>query len=135
MEMNVTNLPITIFSLFNVQWLILIVCLLMFFKMHKLYYVFVLVILLFNYGITFLTEDTTRIFSLLSWGVLMQCMFHSYQLAQSAHEHDWEAPYPKQFLQALITIGLISLIAPHYYIWNGKIYPTPFYIFLSRFIK
>lgn len=132
-NMNSVNFPMTISSLFNIQWLIIIVCLIMFFKMDKFYYFSVIAILLFNYGVTFFTEDTTRIYSLLSWGVLLECVFHSYKLA--LNNNDKETSYQKQFLQALIIIGFSSLIAARYYSWDGEIHPTPFYTFLKLVIK
>ncbi len=131
-KLNFTNFPAAIFSLFNIQWLILLTCLIMFFKKDKPYYSSLLIILLFNYGITFFTVDTTRIFSLLSWGVLINCVFHSYELSvnSSAQENSSQ----KQFLQALIVIGLISFITPRYYAWKGHIYSAPFYALLT-FLK
>jgi len=124
-SMNVDNLPISIFSLFNIHWLTLLVCLSMFFKKDKLFYSMVLLASLINYGMTFFTLDTTRIFSLLSWGVLFMCILHSYKLASSIHGDDPD--YLKQLLEALIIIGLISFITPRYYSWAGEIHTTPFY--------
>ncbi len=132
-NMNVVNFPMTIFSLFNIQWLIIFICVIMFFKMDKFYYSSILIILFFNYGVTFFTEDTTRIFSLLSWGILLQCVFYSHKLALK--NNTIETPYQKQFIQALIIIGLLSIVTPHYYSWNGKIHVTPFYEFMLRVIR
>jgi hypothetical protein len=127
---NLAAFPMTIYSLFNIFWLIIPICLFMFFNKDRRYYFFIFAILAFNYSVTFFSLDTTRIFSLLSWGVLIHCIFHSFELA------DKEDPsYKKQFLQALIVIGAVSLIAPRYYAWAGAIHTTPFYVFLRYGIK
>ena len=81
-KVNFSKLPLTLFSLFNIQWLIIPICFIMFFKKDRRYYSSILAMLLFNYGVTFFSQDTTRIFSLLSWGILIRCIFHSYDLAQ-----------------------------------------------------
>ena len=128
LKMNALNFPITLFSLFNVQWLILFLCLVMFFKRGRLFYSLVLAALLVNYGFTFFTLDTTRIFSLLSWGILFECIFHSYKLASTENANNPEVQ--KQFLQSLILIGIASFIAPRYFSWAGEIHTTPFYQFM-----
>ncbi|HKJ38563.1 MAG TPA: hypothetical protein VJ972_07290, partial [Anaerolineales bacterium] len=74
--------------------------------------------------------DTTRIFSLISWGVLLVCIFHSYKLARSMQ--DEEPDYYNHFLQALILIGIISLITPRYFSWAGEIHSTPFFEWMGK---
>lgn len=131
-KLNVTHLPLSLFSFFNIQWLAVIVCFLMFFKWDKRFYLSVSALLLLNYGITFFSLDTTRIFSLLSLGVFMLCLFHSHQLAASHPESTQE--YQKQFMQALILTGMISIFSPRYFSWVGEIHATPFYEFLRQLI-
>jgi hypothetical protein len=132
-KMNLANFPMSMFSLFNIHWLILFVCLIMFFKKDKRFYWLVLLALLFNYGLTFFTLDTTRVFSLLSWGVLFQCIFHSYKLAIA--EFPEEDSYQKQYMKALIVIGIVSFITPRYFSWAGEIHATPFYDFLRKILR
>lgn len=132
-KMNGLNLPITMSSLFNIHWLILLLCLVMFFKEDKLFYSLVVATLVINYGFTFFTLDTTRIFSLLSWGVLFVCIFHSFNLVRKRDENGIEAQ--KQLLQALIIIGIASLITARYFSWAGEIHTTPFYQFLRTVFK
>ena len=129
-KMNIENLPITLFSLFNIHWLILPACLVMFFKKDKLFYSVILLALLLNYGFTFFTLDTTRIFSLLSWGILFECIFHSYKIAKA--EYSNKPNTEKQFLQALILIGMVSFISPRYFSWAGEIHATPFYQLIQK---
>jgi hypothetical protein len=108
--MNAKNFPLSFFSLFNIQWIIIPVCLVMFFRSNRSFYISVLMILLVNYGITFFMEDTTRIFTLLSWGVLMVCIIQSNELAQA--KKTTEGAYLKQFQIILMVIGLASFITP-----------------------
>lgn len=133
LKMNALNFPMSIASLFNVHWLILVICLVMFFKRDRVFYSLVLVFFLVNYAFTFFTLDTTRIFSLLSWGVLFVCMFHSYNLART--EEATNPQVERQFLQSLIVIGLISLVSPRYFSWVGEIHTTPFYEFLRKVFR
>jgi hypothetical protein len=132
-KMNAHNLPISMFSLFNIHWLILPVCLIMFFNKDRRFYFLVLLTLLINYGITFFTLDTTRVFILISWAVLFECIFHSYKLAIS--DYGDEPRYQKQFLQALILIGIISFVTPRYFSWVGEIHTTPFYEFFRKVLR
>lgn len=133
LKMNALNFPMSIASLFNVHWLILVVCLVMFFKKDRVFYSLVLFLLLLNYAFTVFTLDTTRIFSLLSWGVLFTCMFHSFRLASADRENNPQIE--KQFLQSLVVIGVVSLFAPRYFSWLGEIHTTPFYEFLRKVFR
>ncbi len=78
----------------------------------------------------FFTKDTTRIYSITSWGILFNCIFHSYKLACAA-----EGGSRKEFLQALMVIGLLSFVSPRFFAWDGAISMTPFYSFNSRIIE
>lgn len=131
--MNANILPISLFSLFNIQWLIVLVCLIMFHMKDKRFYSLLMMTLLVNYGITFFTLDTTRVFSLLSWGILFLCVFHSYQftIAMQVNEPD----YYKHFLKALIAIGILSFIAPRYFSWAGEIHTTPFFEWIEKLLN
>jgi len=124
-KLNAAHLPLSLFSLFNIQWLAVLVCFLMFFKWDKQFYLAVFFLLIVNYGVTFFSLDTTRIYSMLSTGVFMLCLFHSYKIALRHPSSSYM--YQKQFLQALILIGIVSIIAPRYFSWAGEIHATPFY--------
>ena len=131
-KLNITHLPLSLFSFFNIQWLAVVVCFLMFFKWDKRFYMSVSALFLFNYGIAFFSLDTTRIFSLLSLGIFMLCLFHSYKLVA---DHPNTTPeYQKQFIQALIIVGAISIFSPRYFSWVGEIHATPFYEFMRQLI-
>jgi hypothetical protein len=132
-KMNALNLPMSVASLFNVHWLILVICLVMFFKRNRFFYALVLVFLLLNSAFTVFTLDTTRIFALLSWGVLFECLFHSYNLANA--EKDSNPQVERQFLQSLIAVSIVSLFAPRYFSWLGEIHTTPFYQFLRKVFR
>lgn len=125
---NLSQLPLTLFSLFNVQWIILISCLIKFFKKDKIYYSFVLLFVLFNYCISFFSLDTTRIFSLLSWGVFIHCVYRSYEISQKLDPPQKQ----KQFQLILIVIILLSLVLPRFFSWEGVIIMSPFHESLAR---
>jgi hypothetical protein len=128
---NLSQLPLTLFSLFNIQWVILISFLVLFFKKDVKYYSLVLLSVVFNYGICFFSLDTTRIFGLLSWGVFIHCIYHSYQIAQNLNSLQEK----RQFLFILIAFILLSLLLPRFYSWEGKIYLSPMYESIVRIIS
>jgi hypothetical protein len=133
LKMNASNLPISLFSLFNLHGLILPICLLMFFKRDRTFFSLALTFLAVNYGFTFFTLDTTRVFSLLSWGVLFAVIFHSNTLSHTAGNAGTETQ--KQFLQALIVISLASVFSPRYFSWGGEIHVTPFYQLMRKVFR
>ncbi|HSM71054.1 MAG TPA: hypothetical protein VK851_05890 [Anaerolineales bacterium] len=126
--MNLINLPATLFSLFNIHWLILPVSLLMFLNQDRRFFSLALSMLLLNYAIVFFTLDTTRIFILTSWGVLFASIFHSYRLAESESQK-------KQYIQALIVIGITSFFTLRYFSWVGEIHTSPFFKTVSQLLK
>jgi hypothetical protein len=131
-ELNVGNLPGTLFSLFNIHWLILLVCVVMFFNRDRRFYLLVILTLILNYAIVFFTLDTTRIFSIISWGVLFACIFYSYKLAKTEMKN--ANLYNKQFLQALIFVSIISFFTLRYFSWAGEFHTAPFHnIFIYLF--
>ena len=124
--MNTTPSHHTSFlSLFSIHWLVIIISMLMFYRIDRVYYSSLIVILILNLGITFFTADTTRVFLLLSWGVLVECMFHSYRLALSQEDKDFQ----KQYLASLAIIGLMSFLVPRYYSFTGSIHHPPYFQF------
>lgn len=133
LKLNAQNFPMSFASLFNIHWMILPLCLVMFFKRDRFFYSLALVLLLVNYGFTFFTLDTTRIFSLLSWGVLFVCIFRSFELAVS--DQETVPQVQKQFMQSLTLIAIASFIAPRYFSWAGEIHTTPFYEFLRKVFR
>ena len=122
-RLNALNFPLTVFSLFNVLWLTLILCTLIFYKKKPCFYSLVWVLLLLNYGISFLTFDTTRIFSLISWGVLLQCIFFSYELSEGGESNSLASR--RSFLKILAVTGLLAFLSPRYYSWEGGLHPAP----------
>lgn len=132
-SMNMENLPGTLFSLFNIHWLILPICMIMFFNKDRRFFSLVVSMLLLNYGLVFFTLDTTRVFSLTSWAVLFVCIFHSYKLAVSEVENG--TAHRVQYLQALMLIGILSIFTPRYFSWVGEIHFSPFYKILSQLIR
>lgn len=132
-SMNLENLPGTLFSFFNIHWLILPLCMILFFNKDKRFFILVVSMLLLNYGVVFFTMDTTRVFILASWGVLFGCIFHCNNLA--IFEAGNGTAHQKQYLQALIMIGIISFFTPRYFSWVGEIHISPFYKVISQLIQ
>ena len=132
-EMNLAILPLSLFSLFNIHWAILAVCLLMFFKQDRRFFSLASLSLFLNYGLVFFTLDTTRVFILTSWGILFTCIFHAYKLASSSIETN--SLYQKQFLQALILVGVISLFSLRFFSWAGEIHTSPFYKIVEQLLQ
>jgi hypothetical protein len=126
--MNMINLPATLFSLFNIHWLILPISMLMFFNQDRRFFSLALSMMLLNYVIVFFTLDTTRIFILLSWGVLFASIFHSNRLAASESHR-------KQYIQALILISITSFFTPRYFSWVGDIHTSPFLKTISQLFQ
>ena len=132
-KMNLQNLPITLFSLFNLHWMVLAICMIMFFKQDRRFFSLVLLALLLNYVLVFFTLDATRVFILTSWGALIMCLFHSYKLASSSLGID--SLQQKQFLQALMLVSIASLFSPRFFSWAGEIHATPFYKIIERLFQ
>lgn len=116
---NSTYLPQTLFSFFNIQWIIALICTIMFFRRNKPFYMLVWIFLLFNYSITFFTLDKTRIFLLLSWAILIQCIFYSCFL-NLQEKADKQTP-SIWFNRFLGVIALFSFLMPRFYSWDGRI--------------
>lgn len=131
-KLNIAHLPLSLFSFFNTQWLAVIACFLMFYRWDKRFYLSVTVLFVINYGVSFFSLDTTRIFSLLSLGTFLLCIMHSHEL--SANHPDAKPEHQKQFVGALILIGVISIFSPRYFSWAGEIHATPFYEFFRLLI-
>lgn len=132
-RLNVENLPATLFSLFNIHWLILPLSMIMFFNRDRRFFSIVIFTVLLNYAIVFFTLDTTRVFILTSWGVLIVTVFYSYKLAAS--KTGSEPGHQKQYLQALLLIGIISFFTPRYFTWVGEIHISPFLKNISQLIQ
>lgn len=121
-EVAFTHFPLTLFSLFNFQWVLVLVCLAGFYRASKRVFWSGLGVLLFNGALTFFMDDTTRVFSLLSWGILAVFLQHAVTLA--GEDSDFS---PGGFLQTAALVGVVSVISPRFYAWSGDIHTTPFF--------
>ena len=127
-SVNTNYFPMTLFSLLNSQWLILVVLFIMFFNKDRRFFVVLTLFLVANYLVTFFVLDTTRIFSLMSWGLVVESIFHSYDLAKRAPD----GKYERELNRVLLMIAFLSLVSPRYFSWEGKIVISPFREFLTR---
>lgn len=133
LQLNSMNTAPTIFSFFHIQWLLIIACTAVFFRKDRLFFSIAWGLLLINYCITFFTLDQTRIFSLLSWGIILLCIFRSYLLLLESMKHD--TGQNRAFLDRLAFASALSLILPRYYSWEGNVYLSPFWAHLMNMIK
>ena len=116
-KLNLTSFPLTLYSLHGPIWLALAAAFIAAFSLDRRYFiVFILCQLLF-YGITFFTEDTTRVFSLLTWAAAIHCILHAARLLEAKRNLRECA----QYRAALIVIAIFGLLGPHYYLWNSTL--------------
>ena len=105
--------PMSIYSLYGGLWFVLALCFFYGFGLNKAYYLTLGILQLAAGALTFFTYDTTRIFALLTIGMLIHCVVFTYQLAiQRGHE--------SIFRRVLIVLALVSIFLPHYIIWAGE---------------
>lgn len=123
---NFTLLPFILYSFFGFQWLLLPVMFVMFLERNRRYFGLLLLFLFLNYAVAFLTVDTTRIFVLLSWGVFFHGLMTSINLAKQEKTPEWQ----RQFLLAILVVGVVSILSPRFFVWNNMIEVSPFYPFL-----
>jgi hypothetical protein len=126
-EEAVRNLPMTVFSMFNIHWLLLIAVSAMGFKTDKFFYRILWGIVLLNGLAALFCGETTRIFSLTSWGVLMEGLVHSRRLTSDPGQRDREG-----FLQTVAGVGLASFVTPRYFSVSGEVISAPLYEFCLR---
>jgi len=122
------NLPLTWFSLQNIHWLALLLCFLVLIKYDRRYLFFIVALLLFNYAVTLVVYDVTRVYALISWGLTFHCLFHCYRLIQKFGQ----ASDAVEYMKALMVIAVLSFGAPRIYIWAGHLDPSPFDAFYQR---
>ena len=73
-------------------------------------------------GVTFVTEDSTRVFALLAWAPALHGLLYALRQESSA-----------EFRTALFVLGLLELATPGYYVWESRLFAAPFYEFY-RFV-
>lgn len=125
---NTNYFPMTLFSLLNSQWLLLVVCFIMFFTKDRRFFIVVALFLAVNYLVTFFTLDTTRVFALMSWGLVFESIFHSFHLARK----EPDGKYERELSSALLLVAILSIITPRYFAFEGEIVLSPFKEFLTR---
>ena len=116
-----------LFSLYNVLWIVVI------FISHylahnckRLFYIFLGSNILYL-CLTIVVLDSTRVFSLLSFPLLVSALLY----VQNQIKNQDQTTYLslRQFLSGLITVGLFI---PRLVIWQGKIYFSVSWAFMSR---
>lgn len=123
-QINFDHFPAVVYSLNGFLWTAI---LLIYSKEqdNKRYYKFYLLAIAGFYVITFFTLDTTRVFTLMSWGMT------SHLIMKSLRGSDQNS---QKFSLAVPFICLFGLLIPKYFLWDGNIVFTPFGSFYSSLL-
>ena len=115
---NMAFLPMTLFSLHNVIWLAIGICILAAYRFNRLYFIVFALTQLCFYAITFFCLDTTRVFALLAWAPAIHCIIYSCRLLRDQQQ---DVLY-EQTRRLLLIVALIGLLIPNYYVYLGSVY-------------
>lgn len=115
---NVSFFPMVLFSLHNVIWVAVAVCILAAYRFNRLYFIVFALTQLCFYAITFFCLDTTRVFTLLAWAPLIHCIIYSCRLL---HDQQQDVLY-EQTRKLLLLVALIGMLVPDYYIYLGIVH-------------
>jgi hypothetical protein len=123
-QINLYKFPAAIYSLNGFVWMAI---LLIYSKKwdNKRYYRFYLLAMAGFYVITFFTLDTSRVFTLMSWGMT------SHLITKSLRGND---PNSQKLSLLVPFICLFGLLMPKYFLWDGNIVFTPFQNFYSSLL-
>ncbi len=121
-EMNLSHLPLALWSLHGAMWLAMAAAAVAAWSEDRRYFVVFAACQAAFCGITFFTEDTTRVFSLLSWATSVHCVMHSLRMLDAKG-----LPQDGRQCRAILAaVALFGLIGPHYYMWAGEIHASNF---------
>ncbi len=122
-QINLYNFPAVIYSLNGLIWMAI---LLIYGEgwNNKKYRKFYLAAIAGFYAITFISLDTTRIFSLMSWAMTSHLLINSIREARGNGNN-------KIYPQVIPIFCIIGLLIPKYYLWQGNIVFTPLGKFYS----
>lgn len=121
------NASITIFSLYNIFWILILISFLMFFRAEKKFFGGLAAVIILNGIFAFYVNDSTRNFSVISWGPLVLCLLVCLRLA-SAQGGELRSEY----LQIVAAFVAAALLVPRLYSWDGYIHFAPFSEFIWR---
>ncbi len=123
-QINLYKFPAVVFSLNGFLWPAILLIYGKEWDNHR-YYKFYLLAMAGFYVITFFTLDTTRVFSLMAWGMT------SHLITTSIRGSDRNG---KMLSQVIPFICLFGLLIPKYFLWEGNIVFTPFQSFYTSFL-
>ncbi|MDX1556582.1 MAG: hypothetical protein R3212_11190, partial [Xanthomonadales bacterium] len=82
-------------------------------------------------GITFFTDDSTRVFAMLAWAPAL----HALMYAVRVHREAGRERIAQGIQQALLLLAIVGLLVPRFLIWESRIVPTPFNDFYYFILK
>jgi len=115
---NVSFFPMVLFSLHNIVWLAIGVCIMAAWRFNRLYFIVFALTQLGFYAITFFCLDTTRVFSLLAWAPAVHCIIYSCRLLR---EQQQDVLY-EQTRKLLLLLAMIGMLIPNYYVYLGIVH-------------
>lgn len=130
LEAKLIELPLSLFSLYRGLWFVVPVCLLYGWPRNKPYYIAFLALQFAAAGLTFFVLDTTRVFSLLTIGMIL----HGVAFTLNSTKNEYRAS-----LRWLLTpIFSASVFLPNYLMMMGQMYMPPTavlpYLIFSAFL-
>jgi hypothetical protein len=121
------NASLTVFSLYNIFWILILISFLMFFRFGKNFFGGLAAVIVVNGIFAFYVNDSTRNFSVISWGPLVLCLLVSLRLAA---EQGGEVR--GEYLRIVAAFVAAALLVPRFYSWDGYIHFAPFSEFIWR---
>lgn len=125
-EINFAHPIVLFFSFHGLLWVLIFAFVIIGFRRNPRYYLTFIAIQIILYGSTFFTADTTRVFTVLSWGTVIHCAAYTFELTSQGGERGLTA-----LQSGALVMGLLSLVTPSFYVWAGEIYSPPIREFYS----
>lgn len=132
LRINLRRIVYALFSFHGLLWFALAFVSWVTFRCNKAYVVVLGLAHLVFYGITFFTDDTTRVFALLMWAPALHALIYGIRCQRVQGEEG--AAIGLQ--QAVLILALMALLMPRFVIWKSRFLPMPtneFYYHIAKF--
>jgi hypothetical protein len=120
-EYHLSSLPAVIYSFHQTLWPVILYLLIRFTRRDPRYFLALAAIFLGAYAVSAFTVDSTRVFTLLTWGATIHAIAHAFAL--NSREQTVEQANPLAGL--LLIIAFSALIIPRFFVWGGAVIRTP----------
>jgi hypothetical protein len=112
------ELPHIVFSGHGLLWVALALAAATLYRYDRRYVVALVGLQVVFLGVTFLTEDSTRVFALMAWATVLHGILY-------ALRHDTSGRlYPTVW-----ALSALAWLTPGYYVWESRLFAAPFYEF------